>query len=77
MTMTQKFIHKGYALVQTDYNCHYMIFAEDGRMVMHVPYNKPVTEEKAKEFIEGCIMFAGKSDEAGDKFFEDNEGEDI
>lgn len=77
MTMTQKFIHKGYALVQTDYNCHYMIFAEDGRMVMHVPYSKQITEEQAREFIEGYIMFAGKSDKAGDKLFEDNEGEDI
>lgn len=75
--MTQKFIHKGYALVQTDYNCHYMIFAEDGRMVMHVPYSKQITEEQAREFIEGYIMFAGKSDKAGDKLFEDNEGEDI
>lgn len=75
--MTQKFIHKGYALAQTDYNCHYMIFAKDGRMVMHVPYSKQITEEQAREFIEGYIMFAGKSDEAGDKFFEDNEGEDI
>lgn len=75
--MTQKFIHKGYALAQTEYNCHYMIFAKDGRMVMHVPYSKQITEEQAREFIEGYIMFAGKSDKAGDKLFEDNEGEDI
>lgn len=72
-----KLKYKGYTLSQAEYNYHFMIFAEDGRMVMHVPYNKPVTEEKAKEFIEGCIMFAGKSDEAGDKLFEDEEETDI
>lgn len=58
-----KLKHKGYTLSQAEYNYHFMIFTEDGRMVMHVPYNKPVTEKKAKEFIEGYIMFAGKSDE--------------
>lgn len=75
--MTQKFIHKGYTLAQTDYNCHYMIFAKDGRMAMHVPYSKQITEEQAREFIEGYIMFAGKSDKAGDKLFEDEEETDI
>lgn len=68
-----KFKHKGYTLSQTNYNYHYMIFAEDGHMVMHVPYNKPVTEEKAREFIEHYILLAGKLDEAGDKLFEDDE----
>lgn len=50
-----KFKHKGYTLSQTNYNYHYMIFAEDGHMVMHVPYNKPVAEEEAKKFIEHSI----------------------
>lgn len=44
--MTQKFTHKGYTLTQTDYNHHFMIFASDGHMVMHVPYDKPQTEER-------------------------------
>ena len=72
-----KFKHKGYTLSQTDYNYHYMIFAEDGRMVMHVPYNKPVTEEKARKFIEGYIFLAGKLDEVGDRLFEGGEEDDI
>ena len=47
-----KFKHKGYTLQQAaKCNHHFMIFAEDGHIVMHVPYNKPITEEKAKEFI--------------------------
>lgn len=46
--MTQKFTHKDYVLTQTDYNHHFMIFASDGHMVMHVPYNKTLTEEKAR-----------------------------
>lgn len=59
--------HKGYTLRQmAKCNYHFMIFAEDGRMVMHVPYNKPLTEEKAKEFIEGYILLAGKLDDIVD-----------
>lgn len=72
-----KFKHKGYTLSQTEHNYHYMIFAEDGRMVMHVPYDKPVTEEKVREFIEGYIFLAGKLDEVGDKLLEDDEESDI
>lgn len=75
--MTQKFVHKGYTLTQTDYNYHFMIFASDGHMVMHVPYDKPLTEEKAREFIEHYIFLAGKLDEVGDKLFEEEEKADI
>lgn len=75
--MMQKFTHKGYTLKQTDYNYHYMIFDSDGDMVMHVPYDKPLTEEKAKEFIDGYIFLAGKLDEVGDKLFEEEEETDI
>ena len=55
------FKHKGYTLAQgaKKSNYHFMIVAEDGRMVMHVPYNKPITEEKAKKFIEWYITLAG------------------
>lgn len=53
------FKHKGYTLSQTDYNYHYMIFDENGNMVCHVPYDKPVTEEKAVEFIEHYILISG------------------
>lgn len=70
-----KFTHKGYTLSQTDYNYHYMIFAEDGHMVMHVPHDKPVTEEKAREFIDNYISLIRKLDEIGDKLFE-NDGEE-
>lgn len=62
-----EFKHKGYTLRQmAKCNHHFMIFAEDGHMVMHVPYNKPLTEEKAKEFIEGYILLAGKLDDIAD-----------
>lgn len=75
--MTQKFTHKGYTLTQTDYNYHYMIFNSDGHVVMHVSYDKLLTEEKAKEFIEHYIFLTGKLDEVGDKLFEDEEETDI
>lgn len=75
--MTQKFTHKGHTLTQTDYNYHYMIFASDGHMVMHVPYDKPLTEEKAREFIEHYIFLVGTLDKVGDKLFEDEEETDI
>ena len=69
-----RFKHKGYTLEQANkYNHHYMIFAPDGHMVMHASYNKPVTEEKAKEFIEGYIILAGKLDEISDDL-QDDEG---
>ena len=56
--MTQKFTHKGYTLTQNDYNYHYTIFNSDGRMVRHVSYDKPLTEEKAREFIEHYIFLS-------------------
>lgn len=61
--MTQKFTHKGYTLTQADCNHHFMIFASDGHMVMHVPYDKPLTEEKAREFIEHYITLIGSFDD--------------
>lgn len=75
--MTQKFTHKGYTLTQTDCNHHYMMFNSDGHMVMHVPYDKPLTEEKAREFIEHYIFLAEKLDEVGDKLFYSEEERDI
>lgn len=75
--MTQKFTHKGYTLTQTDYNHHFMIFSSDGHKVMHVPYDKPLEEEKASEFIEHYIFLSGKLDEVGDDLFEDEEETDI
>ncbi|MBD5543778.1 MAG: hypothetical protein HDR01_05940 [Lachnospiraceae bacterium] len=67
------FKHKGYTLQQgAKVNHHYMIFAPDGHMVMHVPYNKPVTEEKAKEFIEGYLTLAGKFDDIFDDLQNDD-----
>lgn len=75
--MTQKFTHKGYTLTQTDYNYHYMIFASDGHMVMHVPYDKPLTEEKAREFIEHYILLAEETGKYLDKMMEDDEETEI
>lgn len=72
-----KFKHKGYTLSQADYNYHYMIFSNDGHMVMHVPYDKPLTEGKAREFIEHYITFAGTLDEVENSLFEDEEELDI
>ena len=71
--MTQEFTYKGYTLTQTDYNYHYMIFDSDRHMVMHARYNKPVTEEKAKELIEHYLFLTGTLDKVGDKFLEDDE----
>ena len=67
------FKHKGYTLQQgAKINYHYMIFAPDGHMVMHVPYNKPVTVEKAKEFIDEYLSLAEKFDEIADDLQEDD-----
>lgn len=70
-----RFIHKGYTLVQeaVKVNYHYMVFDKNGRMVMHVPYDKPVTEEKAKEAIEFYISFTKVPKEAIDEMLKDDE----
>lgn len=66
--------HKGYTLRQmANCNYHFMIFAEDGHMVMHVPYNKPLTEEKAKEFIEWYFLISGKLNDIADVFEDDED----
>ena len=44
---------------------------------MHAQYDKPLTEEKAREFIEHYIFLVGKLDEVGDKLFEEEEETDI
>lgn len=75
--MTQKFNHKGYTLTQTDYNYHCTIFNSDGHMVMHVPYDKPLTEEKAREFIEHYIFLAEETEKYLDKSMEDDEETEI
>lgn len=71
--MTQKFTHKGYTLSQTDYNYHYTIFDSDWHMVMHVPYDKPMTEEKARKFIEHYIFLSGTFGNDGCKSLEDEQ----
>ncbi len=53
--MVKEYTHKGYTLTQATYNYHYMIFDKSGHMVMHCPYSKPITEDKAKKFIEHYI----------------------
>lgn len=74
-----KFTHKGYTLVQDamPINYHYMIFNEDGHMVMHAQYDKPITEEKARELIDFYISFAGISDKVIDEMLKDEEETDI
>lgn len=74
-----KFTHKGYTLAQEaiPVNYHYMIFNEDGHMVMHVPYDKPMTDEKAKEAIEFYISFTKMPESVIDEMLEDDEETDI
>lgn len=60
--MNKVFKHKGYTLQQTDYNYHYMIFDEDMKMTLHAQYGKPVTEEKAVEFIEQYILISEEAE---------------
>lgn len=61
-----EFEHKGYTLSQVYYNKHYMIFDKNGCMVMHVPYDRPITEEKARELIEHYILLAEKLEDIAD-----------
>lgn len=62
-----EFEHKGYTLSQVYYNNHYMIFDSNGCMVMHVPYDRPITtQEKAAELIEHYIMLAEKLEDIAD-----------
>lgn len=50
--------HKGYTLVQTEYNWHFMIYeTETGRMVMHAQGTRPLTDEEAKRSIEEMLKF--------------------
>lgn len=51
-----RFTHKGYTLEQDVKNSYdYTIFDENGKKLWEIPYNKPMTEEKAKESIEHAI----------------------
>ena len=75
--MSKKFTHKGYTLTQADYNYHYMIFDKSGDMVMHCPYSKPITEDKAKELIEHYISFTNIPENVLDKLLEDEEETEV
>ena len=59
--------HKGYRLIQSDYNKHYMIFEDTTkRFVMHAQYNKELTEGEAREEIERFITyFIGTGEDNG------------
>ena len=61
-----EFEHKGYTLSQVYYNKHYMIFDNNGRMVMHVLYDRQITNEKAIELIEHYILLAEKLEDIAD-----------
>ena len=49
--------HKGYTLVQTDYNWHFGIFDANGKMVFHAQCTKRLTDEEAIEQIKSFIQF--------------------
>lgn len=51
------FEYKGYTLVQSAYNNHYMICDETGHMVMHCQHEKKLSEKAAKEQIEFYIEY--------------------
>ena len=50
--------HKGYTIQQTDYNNHYMIFNDNGEMVMHCSCTKKLNEDGLKEAIESFIRLS-------------------
>lgn len=58
-----EFKHKGYTLKQAEHHHHYMIYADDGQRVMHVPHDKPLTEDEAIERIEGYILLTQNMEE--------------
>jgi hypothetical protein len=51
------FEYKGYTLVQSAYNNHYMIYDETGKMVMHCQHEKKLSEKAAQEQIEFFIEY--------------------
>lgn len=53
----RKWEHKGYTLIQTDYNWHFMIYDKEGRAVMHASCTCPLTDDEAIENIERLIRF--------------------
>ena len=46
------FSYKGYTLVQSGFNNHYMIFDKDGHARMHVQCTKRLTDQEKIEHIE-------------------------
>ncbi len=56
MSDTFTYEHKGYILQQTSYNWHYMIIdPKTDRMVLHAACTEKLTEDEAKEAIEGYL----------------------
>lgn len=54
--MDRQYEHKGFVLIQTDYNWHYMIFDKKSRkMMLHASCGEPLTEEEAIQAIENLI----------------------
>lgn len=48
--------YKGYTLIRSEYNNHYMIFEdESGRAVRHAQCQEKLTEETAKEILKNFV----------------------
>lgn len=53
--MERKVEHKGYEVVQTDFNNHLSVY-KDGRRVMHVPCDTQKTDEELKQVVEDYLV---------------------
>ena len=58
MAKEYRYEHRGYVLVQTSYNWHYVIReSQSGRMVAHSSCTVQLTEQEAKQRIEDYLTF--------------------
>ena len=56
MAKEYRYEHRGYELVQTSYNWHYVILeSQSGRTVAHSSCTVQLTEEEAKQHIENYL----------------------
>lgn len=58
--------YKGYTVKQSNYNYHYIVCNENDHMVMHCQYDKPLTEDTAKEIVDFYIMIRGDNKNEND-----------
>ncbi len=53
--MTQSHEYKGYVLIQVSYNRHYIVLNEKGELVMRAPADHMLTEQEARDAIDGYL----------------------